>query len=79
MEDLYALGLISLREARFTDTVGCEFFVQLSPAGAGSGLSRIELALAAVRERGSAMAEPPRAGPGAPPSSAPRRRWFRGS
>jgi SAM-dependent methyltransferase len=74
MEDLHALGLIGLREARFRPTVGCEFFVQLSLAGAGSGLSRLDLAEQAVRERGSAMAEP-----AAPPSSAPKRRWFRGS
>ena len=74
MEDLHALGLTRLREARFHDTVGCEFFVQLSAGGAGPGLPRIELAQRAVLERG-----PVRAEPAAPPSSAPRRRWFLGS
>ena len=72
--DLYAMGLIQLREARFHDTVGCEFFVQLSLQGSGPGLTRIALAEQAVRERGSSMAEPP-----APPSSPPKRRWFRES
>ena len=74
MEDLHALGLTRLREARFHDTVGCEFFIQLSAVGTGPGLSRIEMAERAVRERGAVRAEP-----AVPPSSAQRRRWFQGS
>lgn len=43
IEDLFALGRISLREVAFFDSAGCEFFVTLGRHGAGSGLSRPEL------------------------------------
>lgn len=43
LDDLYSLGLISLRETFFHDTVGHEFFLNLSVDGAGAGLSREEL------------------------------------
>jgi SAM-dependent methyltransferase len=52
VDDLHALGLLHLREAAFHDTVGCEFFVQLSPGGAGPDLSREAMAGRAVAEAG---------------------------
>jgi SAM-dependent methyltransferase len=43
IEDLYTLGLIRLREASFHNTVGSEFFVTLTPEGAGPQMDRHEL------------------------------------
>jgi SAM-dependent methyltransferase len=43
VHDLQSLGLITLAEKSFTDTVGPEFYVTLTADGAGSGLSRDEL------------------------------------
>ena len=43
VEDLFALGLIELRETSFHDTAGSEFFVTLGLDGSGPGLSRLEL------------------------------------
>ena len=42
-EDLYQLGMIPLREARFHGTGGAEFFVALSREGTGPGVERKEL------------------------------------
>jgi hypothetical protein len=42
IHDLYALGLISLREVDYLPTAGCEFFVSLSQSGGGLPLSRLE-------------------------------------
>jgi SAM-dependent methyltransferase len=43
IEDLFALGLIEVREKAFHDTRGPEFFVTLGPDGAGPDISRHEL------------------------------------
>lgn len=51
LEDLYALGLISVREAAFQDTIGHEFFLNLTVDGPGSGLSREALVALADAER----------------------------
>ncbi len=52
--DLYALGLIGLREVAFHETVGSEFYIALSPEGRGPRLSRIELVrLAALEVQGT--------------------------
>lgn len=50
LQDLHALGLISIREAAFQDTVGHEFFLNLKVDGAGSGLSREALMVLADAE-----------------------------
>ncbi|MDM8352905.1 class I SAM-dependent methyltransferase [Brevundimonas diminuta] len=44
IEDLYALGLIRVREVAFFDVSGCEFFLQLTVDGPGPGMGRQELA-----------------------------------
>ena len=41
--DLHSLDYVSLREVAFQDTVGHEFFLTLSPDGAGPGLTREQL------------------------------------
>jgi SAM-dependent methyltransferase len=51
LQDLYDLGLITLRETFFHDTVRHEYFINLSPAGPGSGLSREQLQVLADDER----------------------------
>ena len=51
IEDLHVLGLLELKERSFHPSIGCEFFVQLSRTGAGSGLERQSLAEMAVQER----------------------------
>jgi len=43
IEDLNALGLIKLKEVGFHETEGCEFYITLGRAGAGSGISRLDL------------------------------------
>ena len=43
IEDLYALDVIPLREFKFIDSEGPEFYVGLSREGAGTGLDRITL------------------------------------
>jgi len=43
LHDLADLGYISLRESHFGDTVGHEFFLNLTAESAGSGLTRSEL------------------------------------
>lgn len=53
IEDLHALGLLSLRETRFHDTEGCEFFVQLSRGRTGPGLDRAVLAERMLAEAGA--------------------------
>jgi SAM-dependent methyltransferase len=40
LHDLHALGFISVREAAFQDTIGHEFFLNLTVNGSGPGLSR---------------------------------------
>jgi 2-polyprenyl-3-methyl-5-hydroxy-6-metoxy-1,4-benzoquinol methylase len=53
IHDLNSLGLVTLHEKSFTDTVGPEFFVVLSADGAGPGLTRDQLLLKSAREAGS--------------------------
>lgn len=43
LHDLADLGYVQVRETHFQDTIGHEFFVNLTVEGAGSGLSRSEL------------------------------------
>ena len=43
MADLHALGFTRLRECGFHATQGCEFHLDLSLAGRGPGLSRLEM------------------------------------
>lgn len=50
LQDLFSLGLISLREAYFGETVGHEFFLNLTADGPGTGLSREELLVLADAE-----------------------------
>jgi SAM-dependent methyltransferase len=49
--DLHALGLIGVREAAFQDTIGHEFFLNLTADGTGPGLSREALTVLADAER----------------------------
>jgi predicted SAM-dependent methyltransferase len=51
LEDLHTLGLISVREAAFQDTIGHEFFLNLTVGGPGPGLSREALLVLADAER----------------------------
>lgn len=53
LHDLADLGYVSVRETFFHDTVGHEFFLNLSLAGPGPGLSRAELVALAEEERRS--------------------------
>ncbi len=48
--DLFALGEISLREKRFHDSVGNEFYVTLSRSGRGPDVDRLTLALRTLSE-----------------------------
>lgn len=43
IDDLYALGLINMREVGFFDTEGCEFYVTLGRQGKGSQVERMNL------------------------------------
>jgi hypothetical protein len=52
LSDLHRLGYIGLRETGFCGGAGSEFFISLSLAGAGPGLSRKALARLAQRELG---------------------------
>jgi len=51
LEDLHGLGLVSVRETAFQDTVGHEFFLNLTVDGPGPGLSREALIVLADDER----------------------------
>lgn len=51
LQDLHALGFVELRETYFHDTVRHEFFINLSLAGPGTGLSREELLVLSDDER----------------------------
>jgi len=51
LQDLYDLDLISIREAYFHDTVGHEFFINMTVDGRGTGLSREELLVLADAEK----------------------------
>ena len=51
LHDLASLGLVTVREAAFQDTVGHEFFLNLTVGGPGSGLTREELVALADAER----------------------------
>jgi SAM-dependent methyltransferase len=57
LQDLHALGLISVREAAFQGTIGHEFFLNLKIDGPGTGLTREELVVRASAEQ-SAMDVP---------------------
>ncbi len=50
IHDLFSLGLISLKEADFLPTEGCEFYVNLSKSGPGVQSSRLELLAAITHE-----------------------------
>ncbi len=51
LEDLYALGLITVREVTFQETIGHEFFLNLKVDGPGTGLTREALMVLADGER----------------------------
>jgi SAM-dependent methyltransferase len=51
LHDLASLGLITVREAAFQDTIGHEFFLNLTSDGPGSGLPREELVMRADAEQ----------------------------
>jgi SAM-dependent methyltransferase len=51
LQDLHSLGLISVREAAFQDTIGHEFFLNLTVDGPGTGLTREELLVLADAEQ----------------------------
>ena len=51
LQDLHALGLISVREAAFQDTIGHEFFLNLTVDGPGTGLTREALVVLADAEQ----------------------------
>jgi SAM-dependent methyltransferase len=51
LQDLHELGLISVREAAFQDTIGHEFFLNLTVEGPGSGLTREALVVLADTEQ----------------------------
>jgi hypothetical protein len=51
LHDLHSLGLISVREAAFQDTIGHEFFLNLKVDGPGTGLTREALAVRADAEQ----------------------------
>jgi len=51
LQDLHALGLISVRESAFQDTIGHEFFLNLQVDGPGTGLTREELVVLASAEQ----------------------------
>ena len=51
LQDLHALGLISVREAAFADTIGHEFFVNLTLDGPGTGLTREALVVLSDAEQ----------------------------
>ena len=56
VDDLYRLGLITLRELSWHDTEGYEFFVQLSRHGAGPSVDRATLALSALSATATGLA-----------------------
>jgi predicted SAM-dependent methyltransferase len=51
LQDLHSLGLISVREAAFQDTIGHEFFLNLTLDAPGTGLTREELVALADAEQ----------------------------
>ncbi len=51
LQDLHALGFISVREAAFQDTIGHEFFLNLTVDGPGTGLTREALVVLADAEQ----------------------------
>lgn len=51
LQDLHSLGLISVREAAFQDTIGHEFFLNLTLGAPGTGLTREELVALADAEQ----------------------------
>lgn len=51
LEDLYALGLISVREVAFQETIGHEFFLNLRVDGPGPGITREALVVLSDSER----------------------------
>jgi predicted SAM-dependent methyltransferase len=51
LQDLHSLGLISVREAAFQDTIGHEFFLNLTVDAPGTGLTREELVVLADAEQ----------------------------
>jgi SAM-dependent methyltransferase len=77
IEDLHTLGLITVREAAFQDTIGHEFFLNLSVDAPGPGLSREALTVLADGER-TGMDHPVFADPAAPrPAAGPGPRMTR--
>ena len=43
VQDLFSLGLISVKEVSFYPSVGCEFYITLGRSGQGVNKSRLEL------------------------------------
>lgn len=58
VHDLQALGEIRLREDRFHDSVGNEFYVTLSPVAAGCPIDRLALAKRALAEQAQILLDP---------------------
>ncbi|HTK36831.1 MAG TPA: methyltransferase domain-containing protein [Caulobacteraceae bacterium] len=74
IEDLHSLGLLQLRETLYRPSAEHEFYIQLSPDGAGPGLSRLELCILALQEQcfwngclGTMQSEPEASRPGNDP------------
>jgi SAM-dependent methyltransferase len=65
MHDLHKLGLLTVKELSFSGSVGCEFYCQLSLAGAGDVPDRLTMNRRALRELMSATSEEAPARPGA--------------
>jgi SAM-dependent methyltransferase len=55
MRDLHAIGAIGLREARFHDSVGNEFYITLSASAPGCPADRLTLAGRAMAEQASIL------------------------
>ena len=51
LDDLHTLGMIAVRETAFQDTIGHEFFLNLTAGGPGPGLFREALVVLADAER----------------------------
>ena len=55
VDDLYSLGLISLREIDFFPTEGCEFYVTLGRHGTGHNIPRLEILETIEKEESSIL------------------------
>jgi SAM-dependent methyltransferase len=57
LRDLYEIGEIRLREDKFYDSVGNEFYVSLSTSAAGCSCGRLALAKDALREHATILVD----------------------